>query len=85
MTTEVFFMKKIIALTLSLLMMTALCACRHCATENQELEKTITCTHEQAVSGGKTIALDVYDTWEAEAFDDGNYSGLCLSPSRTPV
>lgn len=73
-------MKKIIALMLSLLMMAALCACRHCATENEEVVKTITCTHAQAVSGSKTVGLDVYDTWEAEAFDDGNYSGLCLSP-----
>ena len=72
-------MKKIIALILSLLMMAALCACQKNA-ENEEVVNTITCTHEQAVSDGKTIELDVYDTWYAEAFDDGNYSGLCLSP-----
>ena len=72
-------MKKIIALMLSLLMIAALCACQK-NEENGEVVKTITCTHEQAASGGKTIGLDVYDTWDAEAFDDGNYSGLCLSP-----
>lgn len=72
-------MKKIIALTLSLLMMAALCACQKNA-ENEEVVNTITCTHAQAVSGGKTIELEVYDTWDFDAFDDGNYSGLCLSP-----
>ena len=72
-------MKKIIALTLSLLMIAALCACQKNA-ETEEVEKTITCTHEQAVSGGKTIELEVYDTWDSDAFDDGNYCGLCLSP-----
>lgn len=72
-------MKKIIALILSLLMMAALCACQKNA-ENEEAVKTVACTHAGAVSGGKTIELDVYDTWDAQAFDDGNYSGLCLSP-----
>lgn len=72
-------MKKIIALILSLLMMAALCACQKNA-ENEEVVNTITCTHAQAVSGGKTIELEVYDTWDFDAFDDGNYSGLCLSP-----